>query len=126
MELFVFLSFLSLFSVLPALAQVQHTYWVDQSCSGADITAIIEDAMNMAKRGTMRLNSGTDSDYAKVFERIFKAPKTDQTAFNKVNGKRELLPSDHVLTLYGKGFLANRKRHRGQGRQGTSDTASRE
>ncbi|KAL9624844.1 MAG: hypothetical protein Q9160_000890 [Pyrenula sp. 1 TL-2023] len=40
----------------------------------------------MAKRGTMRLNSDTDTDYAKAFQTIFKTQKSDRNAFDKVNG----------------------------------------
>ncbi|KAL9615885.1 MAG: hypothetical protein Q9160_009183 [Pyrenula sp. 1 TL-2023] len=78
---------LSLLLVLsPASAQL--TYWVDSSCTnlpGNKFQTAFDDALTMARRGNMRFHSNTDTDQAALFQRIFKAPKTDRTAANQVN-----------------------------------------
>lgn len=40
----------------------------------------------MAAKATTRIQSATDSDYANVFQRIFKTPKTDAAALQTVTG----------------------------------------
>ncbi|GAB1310748.1 SprT-like domain-containing protein [Madurella fahalii] len=61
-------------------------YWIDQSCdvaAGGNFEAYILEARQWAKRAVMRLCSDTDTDFARVFNVIFKTPKTDKVPCSK-------------------------------------------
>ena len=47
----------------------------------------------MAERARVRLASPSDSDYANVFNQIFKVPTTDLTIFNPGNTQARLPPN---------------------------------
>ena len=64
-----------------------YTYWVDASCSNRkDWNAYLTEARDMATKANTRLRSSTDSDYANIFKRVFKADKSDKNAFDAVTG----------------------------------------
>lgn len=70
---------------------VKKTYWIDGSCHGyfgigaADFDVYVQEAMRLARLTVARLNSPTDTDFARVWNVIFKAPKEDQTKFPPSN-----------------------------------------
>ncbi|KAM7186739.1 hypothetical protein V8F20_011250 [Naviculisporaceae sp. PSN 640] len=59
------------------------TYWIDQSCHqrGVDFDVYIREAMDLAGRAAARLQRVSDTDFARVYNIIFKTPKSDGTRF---------------------------------------------
>jgi hypothetical protein len=60
-------------------------YWIDQFCdeaAGGNFEKIhVLEARRWAKRTYERLSSDTDTDFARIFNLIFKTPKTDATLY---------------------------------------------
>ena len=60
----------------------------DISCEPKkDIFNAIEQAIDMAKVSLERLNSGSDTDFANVYKRIFSTDKSDAQSLAKVTRK---------------------------------------
>lgn len=87
-------------------------YWIDHSCdqaTGGDFEAYILEARHWARRAAERLRSGSDTDFARVFNVVFKTPRTDRVPcsapsfWQQVNGiqpEAEWKPSArHVLDV---------------------------
>jgi hypothetical protein len=87
--------------------QSRKYYWIDRSCdeaAGGNFDAYIFEAQHWANRAYERLRSPSDTDFARVFNVIFKTPKTDTMPCSKpsfwqqVNGihpENEWKPSAH-------------------------------
>ncbi|KAM7191605.1 hypothetical protein V8F20_009212 [Naviculisporaceae sp. PSN 640] len=79
------------------------SYWLDSSCEGGlfkpKFEPYILEARILAHRALQRLQSPTDTDFARVFNVIFKTPKTSTTEFPlpdlflKLNGMGKLDPN---------------------------------
>ncbi|KAK4132090.1 hypothetical protein BT67DRAFT_484675 [Trichocladium antarcticum] len=66
--------------------QVRKYYWIDRSCNelgNGDVEAYITEARHWARRAYDRLRSRRDTDFARVFNVIFKTPKSDQVPYPK-------------------------------------------
>ncbi|KAK4150665.1 hypothetical protein C8A00DRAFT_36724 [Chaetomidium leptoderma] len=73
---------------LPANTALQPAkrYWIDVSCdeaAGGDFEQYIHEARHWARRAFERLSSASDTDFARVFNVLFKTPKTDTTPCSK-------------------------------------------
>lgn len=67
-------------------AQPRKQYWIDSSCdeaAGGNFETYITEARHWAKRAYERLRSASDTDFARVFNVIFKTPKTDTVPCSK-------------------------------------------
>ena len=84
-------------SLALSFAQVSQclSYWIDpDSCKtfkdhnnkNVEKSKMMVEAISMGKRSLATLTSDTDTDYALVFDTMFKVSKTDSKAFNKVKG----------------------------------------
>jgi hypothetical protein len=61
-------------------------YWIDTSCTSRPIWAdTMKEVFLMAERSSARLNKDSDTDFAAVFERIFKVKKDDSALFTPIN-----------------------------------------
>ncbi|KAM7199262.1 hypothetical protein V8F33_004510 [Rhypophila sp. PSN 637] len=59
-------------------------YWIDESCHGIgeqDFDVYIREARYLAGRAAARLQRASDTDFARVFNVIYKTPKTDNDRF---------------------------------------------
>ncbi|KAK4044404.1 hypothetical protein C8A01DRAFT_31458 [Parachaetomium inaequale] len=74
-------------------------YWIDPSCdeaAGGDFETLhVLEARHWAKRAYERLCSDTDTDFARVFNLIFKTPKTDTKFFPRPDNWQEV-HGDHL------------------------------
>lgn len=74
------------------LVSAQLTYWVDQSCTNTParqnaFNAAIHQAIDLANRGSQRLQSNTDTDMKDNIQRIFNTNwNNDANARNQING----------------------------------------
>ncbi|AEO66217.1 uncharacterized protein THITE_2128311 [Thermothielavioides terrestris NRRL 8126] len=61
-------------------------YWIDQSChdaAGSNFDEYVIEARRWARRAYERLRNPKDTDFARVFNLIFKTPTTDKTPCSK-------------------------------------------
>lgn len=80
---------LAIFATIGCNAQ---TYWVDGSCTSKENwPEYLNEAKSMAAASSARLASTTDTDFAAVFERIFKVDKSDAEAVDQVQSKSKRL-----------------------------------
>lgn len=77
---------LSLFFLCSHAAQ--YSYWVDQSCkSRTDWSVYLDEAFQMARRGSQRLNDDSDTDYQYVFKRMFGIDRNSKDIIETINEK---------------------------------------
>ncbi|KAK3355450.1 hypothetical protein B0H65DRAFT_554889 [Neurospora tetraspora] len=71
------------------------TYYIDPSCDARfdnQFESFVREAMDYARRAVDRLTSDSDTDFARVYETLFKMPKSDTQRFNWGNNFRLMNP----------------------------------
>lgn len=66
-------------------------YYIDPSCDAKfdqQFDGFVREAMEYARRAVNRLTSSSDLDFARVYETLFKMPKSDKEKFNWANDFR--------------------------------------
>ncbi|KAM7193051.1 hypothetical protein V8F20_008567 [Naviculisporaceae sp. PSN 640] len=73
-------------------------YYIDPSCDvdGNDFNTFITEAKYLARRAAERLQSPSDTDFARVFHILFKMPKTDTTLHTLPDLWHSLNKQDHL------------------------------
>ncbi|EGZ76771.1 hypothetical protein NEUTE2DRAFT_123394 [Neurospora tetrasperma FGSC 2509] len=70
-------------------------YYIDPSCDAKfdqQFDGFVQEAMEYARRAVNRLTSCSDLDFARVYETLFKIPKSDKQRFNWANDFRLMNP----------------------------------
>ncbi|EAA35163.1 hypothetical protein GE21DRAFT_1968 [Neurospora crassa] len=70
-------------------------YYIDPSCDAKfdqQFDGFVQQAMEYARRAVNRLTSSSDLDFARVYETLFKMPKSDKQRFNWANDFRLMNP----------------------------------
>ncbi|KAK3488482.1 hypothetical protein B0T13DRAFT_423849 [Neurospora crassa] len=70
-------------------------YYIDPSCDAKfdqQFDGFVQEAMEYARRAVNRLTSSSDLDFARVYETLFKRPKSDKQKFNWANDFRLMNP----------------------------------